>query len=201
MRVSRDTSERIRVLLAFFLEIYKVAMGTLLTVFVAHNCPNSQDECSVVDSFHPANPLAFGTLVLNGTTLVFVCSLYVVELGRENFMIYAFDINPDYPDTYLDDIAPPRALQQLRRCNKRYWRAAAISMFLAIANIVASAVFLFQNYRSSATATACASFALLVLMKLYGSFNRARRDNKEQRARSAFLTEDCSFNVMDDDYE
>ena len=50
------------------------------------------------------------------------------------------------------------------------------------------------------TAAACASFALLVLMKLYGSFQRAKRDNKEQRARSAFMTEDCSFNVLDPDY-
>ena len=103
-------------------------------------------------------------------------------------------------DAYLDDVAPPEALRTLKRWNKRYWRTAAIAMFLSLANIILSAMFLFQNYRSSATATACASFALLVLMKLYGSFSRARRDNKEQRARSAFLTEDCSFNVMDEDY-
>ena len=200
MRVSRDTSERLRVLFAFMLEIYKVATGTLLSVFVAHNCPGTEEECSVVDSFHPTQPLSFGTLVMNGTTLVFVVSLYIVELGRENYMIYAFDIDPEYPDAYLDDVAPACALQKLRRWNKRYWKTAAVAMFMALANIVVSAIFLFQNYRSSATATACASFALLVLMKLYESFKRARRDNQEQRARSAFLTEDCSFNVMDEDY-
>ena len=200
MRVSRDTSERLRVFAAFMLEIYKVATGTMLSVFVAHNCPETSEECSVVDSFHPTHPLTFGTLVLNGTTLVFVVSLYVLGLSRENFMIYAFDINPEYPDAYLDDVAPPCALRKLRRWNKRYWRAAAAAMILAVANIVVSAIFLFQNYRSSTTATACASFALLVLMKLYGSFSRARRDNKEQRARSAFLSEDSSFNIMDEDY-
>ena len=96
MRVSRDTSERLRVFFAFMLEIYKVATGTLLSVFVAHNCPGTEEECSVLNSFHPTQPLSSATLILNGTTLVFVVSLYVVELGRENFMIYAFDIDPSF---------------------------------------------------------------------------------------------------------
>ena len=195
-----DTRERIRVMAAFLLEVYKVAMGTLLCVFVSHNCPNTEEECSISESFNVKGTLSTVTLALNGTTLVFVCGLYIVELSRENWMIKTLDINPEFPDAYLDDIAPPAVLAKLRTWNHRYWKSALTAAVFAVCNVVVSAVFLFQNFRGTATATACASFALLVMMKLYGSFQRAKRDNKEQRARSAFMTEDCSFNVLDPDY-
>jgi len=196
-----DNRERCRVILTFFLEVYKVAMGTLLCVFVSHNCPETDAECSIVESFNTTGtPLATGTLALNGTTLVFVCGLYVVELARENWMIATLDIDPEFPDAYLDDVAPAPVLAKLRTWNHRYWKAALVAAVFAVANVAVSAIFLVQNFRGTATATACASFALLVLMKLYGSFQRAKRDNKEQRARSAFMTEDCSFNVLDPDY-
>tara|TARA_Y100000748_G_scaffold220958_1_gene185814 strand:+ start:1619 stop:2281 length:663 start_codon:yes stop_codon:yes gene_type:complete len=198
-----DNRERCRVAAAFLLEVYKVAMGTLLCVFVVHNCPETDEECSIADSFALTNStsvLHTATLSVNSVTLFFVCALYVVELARENWMIRTLDINPEFPDAYLDDVAPPAVLAKLRTWNHRYWKSALFAAVFAAANVAVSSVFLFQNFRGSSTATACASFALLVLMKLYESFQRAKRDNAEQRARSAFMTEDCSFNVMDPDY-
>ena len=198
-----DNKERCRVTTAFLLEVYKVSMGTLLCVFVAHNCPDTDEECSVMDSLTLQNNtsvLNVATLGMNSCTLVFVFALYVVELARENWMIRTLDIDPEFPDAYLDDVAPPPVLHKLRVWNHRYWKSALLAAVFAVANVAVSAVFLFQNFRGSATATACASFALLVLMKLYESFQRAKRDNAEQRARSAFMTEDCSFNVLDPDY-
>ena len=193
MRVSRDTSERIRVLFAFLLEIYKVATGTLLSVFVAHNCPDSADECTVAESFHPANPLAFGTLVLNGTTLFFVCTLYVVELGRENFMIYAFDINPDFPDTYLDDGAPWFPAAALLEPKVR--RAAAVAAVLALGTSSC------PPFSSSATSAAAprprpAPPSRSSFMKLYGS---SRSQARQPGAARAVGLEKIT-NVMDADY-
>ena len=200
-RMNGDTRERMLVGCKFMLEIYKVATGTLLSVFVVHNCPDDPaKECSIVDSFTSTTTFSKVTLVANTLTLTAVCVLYVVELARENWMISTLDINPDYPDTYLDDVAPPPVLARIRKWNHWYWKTALTAGVLAVGNISISTVFLVQNFRGTSTATACASFALLVLMKLYGSFTRARRDNAEQRARSAFMTEDRSFNVLDPDY-
>jgi len=198
-----DNKERCRVAAIFLLEVYKVSMGTLLCVFVAHNCPDTNEQCSVMDSLtlkNSTSTLTVATLSMNSCTMVFVFALYVVELARENWMIHTLDINPEFPDAYLDDVAPPPVLHRLRVWNHRYWKSALLAAVFAVANVAVSAVFLFQNFRGSATVTACASFALLVLMKLYTSFQRAKRDNTEQRARSAFMTEDCSFNVLDPDY-
>ena len=50
------------------------------------------------------------------------------------------------------------------------------------------------------TITAGLSFTLLVAMKLWGSFSRARKDNRNKSASSAYLTENASFNVLDPDY-
>ena len=123
-----------------------------------------------------------------------------VNLIADQDIVSRFTTDLDFVDAYLDDVAPAPVLAKLRTWNHRYWKAALVAAVFAVANVAVSAIFLVQNFRGTATATACASFALLVLMKLYGSFQRAKRDNKEQRARSAFMTEDCSFNVLDPDY-
>ena len=50
------------------------------------------------------------------------------------------------------------------------------------------------------TVSCTASFALLVLMKLYNSLSVARISTKNDEMRSAFLKEFTSFNVLDEDY-
>jgi hypothetical protein len=50
------------------------------------------------------------------------------------------------------------------------------------------------------TISCTASFALLVLMKLYNSLCVAKVSIKQDEMRSAFLREFTSFNVLDADY-
>ena len=45
-----------------------------------------------------------------------------------------------------------------------------------------------------------ASFALLVLMKLYNSLEVARQSVKNDKMTSAYMSEFVSFNVLDEDY-
>ena len=70
---------------------------------------------------------------------------------------------------------------------------------LVVSNIVVSSIYLSQNYQGVSTVTTTASFSLLVLMKLCRSFQMAREDRHTVRARSAYMTEYTSFNILDVD--
>ena len=59
---------------------------------------------------------------------------------------------------------------------------------------------LYDDYHSMSTVSCTASFALLVLMKIYNSLCVARVSIKQDEMRSAFLKEFTSFNVLDVDY-
>ena len=57
-----------------------------------------------------------------------------------------------------------------------------------------------DGYHSSSTLSCFASFALLVLMKLYNSLEVARQSVKNDKMTSAYMSEFVSFNVLDEDY-
>lgn len=211
MKIDSDNKERLRVALSFLLEIYKVGTGSLLSVFVVHSCDGEDaasnstavttpPECGVSDSFYPSTRLGAAALAMNATSLAAVCVLYTVELLRENWMISTLDISKEHADNYLDDVAPPAVLSRLRMWNNRYWKSACAAGCLAVCNVVVSGIFLGNHFRGSSTVTAGLSFTLLVAMKLWGSFSRARKDNRNKSASSAYLTENASFNVLDPDY-
>lgn len=200
MKFDNDSKERARVLLSFLLEAYKICMGCFLTVFVAHNCPESGEECSVTASFRPQTHAGMVAIVVNGATFGAICTLYGVELLRENWCITHLDIDPSFPDLHLSEVASESVQHQLLAWNNRYWKAALASMVLVVANIVISVLYLAANYRGLGTATSMVSFSILVLMKLWRSFSMARQDRTTVRARSAYMTEYTSFNVLDEDH-
>ncbi len=47
MKVDNDTRERIRVAFIFGLEVYKIAMGTFLSIFIPHTCDEEVSECNM----------------------------------------------------------------------------------------------------------------------------------------------------------
>lgn len=209
MKIDSDTKERIRVGFGFLLEAYKICTGTLLSVFVIHRCDAetpadgedvSPSECSVTDSFRPKSLIGTAALATNAVTLTAICTLYLVELCRENWLISTLDISKEHPDNFLDDIAPPIVLNTLSRWNRRYWRTSCVAGVFAVANIAVSSVFLSQNFQGSSTITAGISFTLLVMLKLWSSYQRAKKDQRNQSASSAYLSEDCSFNILDPDF-
>ena len=200
MKIDNDVKERLKVLASFALESYKICMGCFLSVFVTHNCEGGRDECSVTDSFHPTSIFSTATIVVNAVTFAAIVALYAVELARENFCIEHLDIDPAYPDMYLKDVAPQALQKKLLTWNNRYWKMALSSVVLVVANISLSSVYLARHARGIGTVTTTLSFSLLVLMKLWRSFSMAREDRANVRARSAYMTEYTSFNILDKDH-
>ncbi len=198
MKVDPDNKERLRVCFLFLLEAYKVLMGTFLCVFVPHSCADS-DDCSIIDTFKPQTGYELATIIVNGTTFLAICFLYTVELLRENWFIKYFDIDPAFPDLNLKDVITPTLKTQLLKWNDLYWKAALASTSLVSTNIAMSVIYLSQHYRDTSTVTTILSFSILVLMKLWRSFSMARKDHAHVRARSAYMTEYTSFNILDPD--
>ena len=136
---------------------------------------------------------------MNGITFLTICSLYTVELAREHFMIQFFDIDPTKSDLNLKDAITPPVQRKLLAWNDLYWKCAASSSALVSTNIALSSIYLAQHYRDLSTVTTVLSFSILVLMKLWRSLSMARKDAHAVRARSAYMTEYTSFNVLDSD--
>ena len=200
MKLDNDFKERLRVAASFLLESYKICMGCFLSVFVSHNCEDSENECSIAESFAPTSMMNTVTFSVNAITFAAIVSLYTVELMRENYCIEKLDIDPNFPDTNLKRVAPVEIQQQLLVWNNRYWKTALASVILVVSNIALSSVYLARHARGAGTVTTTLSFSLLVLMKLYRSFSMAREDRVNVRARSAYMTEYTSFNILDKDH-
>ncbi len=193
MKVDQDLKERVKTGGLFLLESYKIIMGTFLTVFVPHTCV---EECSTLSLItRPHDVVALG---LNYGAFLSVLLLYGVELRREHFCISHFDIDPGFPDVHLATVVPAPLKQTLLAHNLLYWKVASLAMLMATINIVSSSLYL-SSLAVDGTITTLVSFSLLVLMKLTRAFQLSRQDAKEARARSAYLIENTSYNVLDVD--
>ena len=196
MKVDNDTKERIRIAFIFGLEVYKIALGSFLSIFIPHTCDEEVSECNMSLSSTVLGRAAFG---LNAAAFTSICALYAIELARENFCINHLDIEPDLPDTHLATIAPESLKTKLVAWNDLYWRAASVGMVLTTSNVAVSSVFLANHYESSNTITSLLSFSILVFMKLIRSYSMAKKSKHSLRAFSAYMTEFTSFNALDPD--
>lgn len=195
MKIDKDFQERAKAVFSFGLEAYKVIMGTFLTVFVPHTCP--EQDCTTLTLMARPHDVA---LALNYTAFASIFILYLIELQRENFLITRFDIDSAYPDIHLASVLPLTLKKTLLAYNTVYWKTSLFAMLCNVANIGVSAYYL-SSRSVDGTSTAAFSFALLVFMKLSRAFALSRADAKEVRARSAYMTEHTSFNILDVDYK
>ena len=76
-----------------------------------------------------------------------------------------------------------------------------ITILLYFLNLCLTIRLLNKNYHSSSTLSCFASFSLLVMMKLYNSFNVAYNSVKSDKMMSAYMSEFVSFNILDKDYK
>ena len=193
MKLSNDTKERFRVFLAFCLEVYKIATGTFLSLFVPKQCA---DDCPT--SINPST-IGSASFWTNAVTFCSIIILYSVELRRENWCIKNLDIDANKPDTNLALVAPEKIKQQLLAWNVWYWKWAMLGMILSVGNVVLSSIYLAMYYQDTTTISTLISFSILVFMKLFSSFSLAKKSVLDDQAYSAYLMENSSFNVLDAD--
>ena len=207
--ISQDLTQRIKVGAIFLLQIYKVTTGTMLSLFVPQACSSdgssSEDDvriCTLQENFENADGYHKMVLYWNMFSMLTFFTYYLVELRREEWAIQYLDIDNNKPDNSLKEIikTEPALDKRMDRLNLLYYRTLMFNCGTYGINLGLSAKLVKDGYHSSSTLSCFASFALLVLMKLYNSLEVARQSVKNDKMTSAYMSEFVSFNVLDEDY-
>ena len=204
MKVDTDTKERIKVFGTFILQSYKVVMGTMLSFFVAQKCQDAEGReqiCTLEENRKREGFYPNLVVIFNSMTLVGFIGTYLIELTRENWCVENFDIEPSVPDTAINDILKekPELKEELHFRNKLYYKAVKITAIMYFINVMLSAGLILsdENQIGAATKTGFMSFVLLVTNKLHSSYSVSKKSSQKGIARSAYMKEYTSFNILD----
>ena len=200
MKVDNDTKERMKVFFIFLLQSYKVAMGSMLTLFVPQVCDNK--VCSLTDNLMKSGDLHRASLGINFLSLLSFLVCYYIELQRENWCIKYLDISDDYGDNNLPLILKdmPELEDRLHNINDKYYYSSHTTAVLYVLNLIISTISIYEHSAGTSTVTAYMSFVILILMKLNNTIAISTDSKKNNMALSAYMTELQSFNVLDKDY-
>ena len=198
--VSTDTKQRLKGTSKFVLELYKILMGTFLSLFIPQKCGN--EMCSLYYNAHNTNLLHTVTLVYNAICFTFFMMLYTTELKRENWCIKYLDINPEKPIENLDDEIEdyPTLKAQMKTLNTMYRLQTEVCILLQVSNTVISVLDLSNRWAGSSSLTPLISYSILVFSKLSTTHMIADASIKKERAYSAYLAGPKTFNVIDKDH-
>ena len=200
MKIDVDTKERFKVALIFLLQSYKVAMGSMLLLFVPQKCDDS--VCSLIDNLTKTEAMHVSTLFFNFLSLFAFSLCYTCELNRENWCVHHLDIDKNFGDNNLVNVLKdnPEFDKALTKYNDRYYYTSISASGIYAINLLMSSIVLFNNSAGSTTLTSYLGFVILILMKLYNSVYISTDSKKNDRAFSAYMTEFQSFNVIDVDH-
>jgi len=201
MKLSTDNQQRITALFTMIIELYKVTMGTFLTVFVPQDCGNGV-ICSVQDNIQ--NNTLFRRIMLGMNTFTFlsILSLYFIELRRENWSITYLDIDPGKPNNNLDSEIEeyPKIKQEMLVQNNTYIDVFYVSCALLTINFCASSIVVIQDNAGIVTLTSLLGFLILIASKMYIVYDVGTKSIENERAFSAYLTIPRTYNTIDEDY-
>lgn len=200
MKISVDTKQRIQSLFLFFLEFYKVLMGTYLVVFIPQSC--GDHACGITENVYFDSWSHNSILICNSVAFFVILSFYIIEMKREYWCIEYLDVDKDKPNSNLDEEIEhyPEIKGQMGTLNKHYYNVTLASLFVIIANYVISTLYILPNHYGSSTFTSLISFCILVLMKLYSAWNVSYLSIHEEHAYSGYMKTPVTFNVIDENH-
>ena len=198
--LDEDMKQRFKVAGTFFLQVYKVTTGTMLSLFIPQKCEDH--ICSLTENYENADIYHKTTFYWNAITMFLFFSYYMIELKREEWAIKYLDIDNNKPDNSLKEIikTDPQLDKKMDQLNLLYLRTLCATCFFYSINLALTVKMINDTYYSSSTLSCFVSFALLVLMKLYNSLIVAFESVRNDKMMSAYMCEFVSFNVLDKDY-
>ena len=200
MRVDQDDKQRMKAVISFGLEFYKILMGTFLTAFIPREC--KEGVCSLTDNIYDDELYHRVAISLNAFSFLVFLAFYYAEISRENWAIEYLDIDPTKPNDHLDDEIEkyPDIKKRMRELNTKYLTTTKFCTGLQVVNIGVSIGDIASHWAGAATVTPLLSSILLIFMKLYASFTVANASIKDERVFSAYLSIPKTFNTIDEDY-
>lgn len=201
MKLEEDKKQKLKATLSFGLESFKVFMATLLSLFVPQKCDGR--VCELDDNINDLNDYNTFVLAFNFFTLGMFIYKYIIEYRREHWCIDYLDVEPEKSSIYLRNEIEhyPEYKKKLIDMNKTYKNITIYLLIVSSLNFVFSSVlvigFYYLDYR---TITVLLSNTLLVVDKLYNSWNISRKSFKEFLAYSVYMKTPVLFNTIDKDH-
>jgi len=186
------------------IEGVKIAMATLLSIFVPQYCAETNATCTLEENF--SNLSTFNEFVIgwNFITLGLFIYLSYLQNKREAYFISHLEEDLNEPYTSLYKIAKdyPKIATRVTSYNKRLntWNTWTIVFFGC--NVLFSSILVFYYfYDGFRTATTLLANVLLVSTKLYHNVEICKKCNGSKlMALSTIHNTSVSYNVIDDNY-
>ena len=200
MQITKDSTQRIKVIFIFLLQIYKVLTGTMLILFIPQKC--NDELCTIKQNYEKNDIYHKITFYWNSLTLFTFMILYIFEIKREEWCVKYLDIDNNYSDNFLKTIIiQEKDLDhKMDQLNKKYYQITKLCCVSYFINLSLMINILYNDYHSSSTFSCFLSFTLLVCMKLYNSMNVGYHSVTSDKMTSAYVSEFVSYNVFDKDY-
>jgi hypothetical protein len=196
----QDFQQKVSVYSGFLLELYRVVMGSFLTLFVPQTC--NDHNCGLTENVGGTDKLFNAGFGLNVVTFCAFFSMYCVEIRREGMMIDYLHINPELP-TDNDGVGealtrlPLEKKQRILSLDWYYQRTGYFAMFCFVANTIVSGFSVYKHYTDNKTTTVFVTNLLFMASKLMETYEIANTDTNVFY--SAYLMKRDQFNDVDPD--
>jgi|TARA_Y100000389_G_C17464904_1_gene524654 hypothetical protein len=195
----QDFQQKLNMCIAFSLELYRVLMGSFLTLFVPQSCDG--ELCGLTEKFHSTTLYDAGFSV-NAITFVITILMYYFEIKRENMMINYLHVNDDIP-TDNDEVAkvlvklPENKKNKILKLDKLYQQTGYASIICFLANSILSGIIVYNNALDDKTTTVFITNVLFMAGKLSDVLAITKTDINIFY--SAYLKQRVQYNDVDPD--
>jgi len=195
----QDNKQKINISIACVLEVYRVLMGSFLTMFVPQKCGDGL--CGLTENITTTD---LYTASFSMNVITFVCSMimYIFEVKREVTMINYLHVNDDVP-TDNDEVGkvlirlPENKQQKILGLDKIYQKTSYITFVLFLVNSVLSGIVIHDKYLDNKTLTVFITNVLFMAGKLGDVY--AITNTEENIFYSAYLKHRIQYNDVDPD--
>ena len=203
-----DNSENNKQLMTSFkttlVDGIKVAMATLLSIFVPQYCADTETTCTLQQNFQDLSLFNEFVIAWNFITLGMFIYTTMLQTSREAYFISHLEESHEHAyNSLTKNLRPyPRIMRRIREHNDRLYRWARITFTFFICNIVFSALLVFYYfYDGFRTVTTLLANVLLVYSKLYDMIDTlADCRHAKTMALSTLKSTPLSYNIVDDAY-
>jgi hypothetical protein len=211
---TNDTYQKIQVIFIGTVELIKIALASLLSIFVPQNCATDTDTymntntnttinnykvCSIIDNFTDLSNFNILVIIFNFALFGLFIFTFIYEIKREYFMIDNFDREHKIPDDNLGKIIDlfPDIKIQLLSYNNYYHNLCKSLYILFIINWILSGILVFHYFYldKNTVSTMIANF-LLVSNTIHKGYI-VSRTSRDTPSISSFMTENLIYNIMD----
>jgi hypothetical protein len=199
--INQDTKQIITSTFVFLIELYRIAMGSFLILFIPQKC--GKEMCSMYENINTKLTVKYISLYFNLFTFLSFLVTYCIEYYRELLLIRYLEVDrfkSNDNQSVKDELQkiPDRKTKRIWKIDKYYKNSTFISIFLFVFNVVLSCIVIFGSYLDSKTISVLLTNFLFIILKVFDIYTNV--NTKECIFFSAYLKKKVQFNSVDPDY-